>query len=1189
MSSTHKSNSWLHYYRSSLIDADRMAQKIPENAVLLKSLSELNERHAKQLLPMIKQNDGKKERARQVQVLLSPLYFLESACHGRKPNQPPLHPFWIPAILTDEAKLFPPEKRDLTPQFIREVLSPMAEYHSRPTLGAIEDFDEALDSFPFGGQEFGELLTWAGRIYAHVVGSPMHETEIANYRRHDTYTIIVDTVSRATAPLVDAFDLYLKSDLSLPNLSRSFFNAERETEQRRLPEDAEIFLNDRHLAQMSNDFPLSDSQRIALAAYVHTAPAEALAINGPPGTGKTTLLRSVVANEIVRSAQQGERPVRILASSTNNQAITNILDNFSRIPEGGLLSQRWISLPTSLGTYMAAETKVEEVRERNPALPLIRKSQGKLESDYVDAISEVDVQAELSSFIGKMVEYFGSSVAALRTAEEAASFLKERIDERLTLLKKSITSAWQLGEQLEDEEGPFTALERKIEQAFAEVERARWEKDAAERLQAEYIRYLDREGFLRRFFNFLPTVKQARFRDLMLRLYPHAPDNFFNGLKSTAEIAEALQELLNSRHTELEKKNACLQQLTNHADVLRKLAVKWDTYLSSTTSAPEQLQRSVKQADWYQAISIVLDLTVRHEAFLLALRYWEARWISSCSERRNPFSNGVKGRTSMLHEIAHLTPLFVSTCHSVPRFLTCSQLEKDGNFSTVPIGEVFDLVVMDEAGQVSPEIGLTPFLFGKKALVVGDVHQIKPIWGITSKNVDAGNLYECGLIAEDEQFYRLRHSGILASNGSIMQIAQRLSPYTYPLQASDRGVLLREHRRCADEIIEYNNRYIYENNLIPLSGSLLKQREAREAKGLPVNALPALGYMSIRGRTEKSSGGSRYNSTEADAIAAFIADYTVEISASYDGTPVSELIGIVTPFRAQKRAIRQALLAHNLDEEGFVVGTVHALQGAERPIVIFSPTYDSSSVSAPLFFDADWNMLNVAVSRAKHHFIVIGEMGLFNPKRNDRPSGALARLLFSAPENEISSASFFKKTRFYDTPLQNEEHFVDRLDNLNKHVGALKRAFEIARTRIIIVSPFISIRAIEADGLVELIRKATEAGTEVVVYTDDHLDKRDGALKPWAQKGRRALEGANAKLKCKIGIHNKALAIDEKILIEGSFNWLSAQRDLSDRYRRYEVSVAMRTDTTPEDIENLLNAVETVPDAEEPAAKQRTH
>ena len=72
-----------------------------------------------------------------------------------------------------------------------------------------------------------------------------------------------------------------------------------------------------------------------------------------------------------------------------------------------------------------------------------------------------------------------------------------------------------------------------------------------------------------------------------------------------------------------------------------------------------------------------------------------------------------------------------------------------------------------------------------------------------------------------------------------------------------------------------------------------------------------------------------------------------------------------------------------------VVGTVHALQGAERNIILFSPTY-GVGYSTTAFFDRGKNMMNVAVSRAKDSFIVIGNTALFNPD-NDNPSGILAK------------------------------------------------------------------------------------------------------------------------------------------------------------------------------------------------------
>lgn len=52
-----------------------------------------------------------------------------------------------------------------------------------------------------------------------------------------------------------------------------------------------------------------------------------------------------------------------------------------------------------------------------------------------------------------------------------------------------------------------------------------------------------------------------------------------------------------------------------------------------------------------------------------------------------------------------------------------------------------------------------------------------------------------------------------------------------------------------------------------------------------------------------------------------------------------------------------------------VIDTVHSLQGAERPVVIFSMV-ESTQPSEKQFYDDGTNLINVAVSRAKEMFIV---------------------------------------------------------------------------------------------------------------------------------------------------------------------------------------------------------------------------
>ncbi|MCY4780371.1 hypothetical protein ORI89_11970 [Sphingobacterium sp. UT-1RO-CII-1] len=41
------------------------------------------------------------------------------------------------------------------------------------------------------------------------------------------------------------------------------------------------------------------------------------------------------------------------------------------------------------------------------------------------------------------------------------------------------------------------------------------------------------------------------------------------------------------------------------------------------------------------------------------------------------------------------------------------------------------------------------------------------------------------------------------------------------------------------------------------------------------------------------------------------------------------------------------------------------------------------------------------------------------------------------------------------------------------------------------------------------------------------------------------------------GVHNKTILIDDSVLIEGSFNWLSATRDKTSPYHRSEASIVI--------------------------------
>lgn len=160
-----------------------------------------------------------------------------------------------------------------------------------------------------------------------------------------------------------------------------------------------------------------------------------------------------------------------------------------------------------------------------------------------------------------------------------------------------------------------------------------------------------------------------------------------------------------------------------------------------------------------------------------------------------------------------LTPCIVSTFFMLPKKMQVFRSDEK-SFSPHYLYDFADLLIVDEAGQVLPEVAGASFALGKQALVIGDQLQIEPIWSIP-KSIDIGNLQAAELLGKEEDAYeRVCESGRSAASGSVMQIAQRLSRYHYD-PAMARGMFLHEHHRCFDEIVSYCNALCYQGKLIP--------------------------------------------------------------------------------------------------------------------------------------------------------------------------------------------------------------------------------------------------------------------------------------------------------------------------------------------------------------------------------------
>lgn len=896
------------------------------------------------------------------------------------------------------------------------------------------------------------------------------------------------------------------------------------------------------LGHASDQYALAPEQRDALTHCLAGRDGDILAVNGPPGTGKTTLLLSVVASLWAKAALAGGEPPVILASSTNNQAVTNVIDAFgSEFASGhGAFAGRWLPRIDSFGAYFP----------RKDAEAAAAQSY-QTRSFFTQVESLAYVQEAEAAWLAKAREAFA---APHLTVADAVARLQQAIGLYEHELQQ-IEHAWHALEaarlQLKAGWGDDPDAAVAEQQAQAAALQVQLEQHRQQR--AAFNHYLAAESVWYALFAWVPAVATKR----LLRAKVHLAqtledDGQLDALDSVAALSQWLDSRCNAAaqaHAESSRRVAAAQALLAARDnALRQ----WHAALAPLCLPAETLTATLTLAD----CDPLADTRVRFAVFLLTTHYWEGRWLLEVAhtlpeilESQN--KNGRKTLEKRWRRWMKLTPCVVSTFYMLPKHLKAGKHDGTG-FVDDYLCNFADLLIVDEAGQALPEVAGASFALARQALVIGDTLQIEPIWSIPAA-VDIGNLMSAGLLARTgvaEGYEHITASGLSAASGSVMRIAQKASRYHYDTDMA-RGMFLYEHRRCYDAIVAYCNELCYQGKLVPRRGAK------------PEGGLPALGYLHVDGKCEQQNGRSRINQLEADTIAAWLVEHREELQVRY-GKPLTEIVGIITPFGAQAQAIVEACNGRDIAAgkgDGVVtVGTVHAFQGAARPVVIFSAVYSKHADGG--FIDNRQSMLNVAVSRAKDSFLVFADMDLFGLVPAGKPRGLLAHYLLGDPGNELPFAAQPRQ----DLPAPAG---VSHLNNASAHDQFLLRTLASATREVHIVSPWLILQRIHEIGAWEAMSAAVGRGVKVRVYTDrqfnlgSHKDEDYHQREADLHQALHTLRGQQIESHVLNRVHSKLVMADDALLCVGSFNWFSARRD---GWANYETSMVYSGDAVADEI-----------------------
>lgn len=952
--------------------------------------------------------------------------------------------FFIPAKLSSQGELSSHSNCKKLPWIPRELLHPMVE--PQLCIGHSQTYNDYLD------RTLGDVLladTWtayrnyAETLYETITGSdfqadtltvgettsedakdppsPIDTGQASEQQRtltvdlHPDVYLCLDPTVQASGAILNLYGELIDHPIDKPLYEKLLSGEPRLSPL--IPADS-IESMKKHAGQMNGEYPLSPSQREALHHFLAMKDGEILAVSGPPGTGKTTLLQSIVADQVVRRALRKEKAPLIVASSTNNQAITNIIDSFGAIQAVGQpdLEKRWVCGVRSFAAYFPSLNKIRQAANKGYQCT---SCQADYFAEEID--SEENIQQSEETMRAQCTRYFGQPF-------ERIADCKQAIHAELTAIHQARIACLSLFEEIEQFTGGSSLQAylddlghaigekeeaiREAEAALAETERqAAADKDRVKCWEKIY----DSFSWYIRAFSFLPSFQKkihTRFRleknpeetewlagdlsiDAIREQYSYRIEKRYHRLRQIQEKIPACRKAIRELEEKKKKAESFRTAFHRQIGILRKhnesLLYKdrkgSSEEKSSVPPTPSVWDRLIGQTD-RTALNNRLDTTARYIEFWLAVHYFECRWIEKedilvGNQRGKSFENTLR---SFYHRLALLAPCMVMTLYMLPKNFRAY----NGNTKkTFHLYNEIDLLIVDEAGQVTPEIAAPSFALARKAIVVGDESQLPPVWGVP-RAVDIALALQHEVIKRKDEFAVLSENGLNCSESSVMKVAKQACKYQ---KDPVRGLFLCEHRRCYDEIIQFCNALVYKHRLVPLRG------KGKEDVGYPLRPLPHAGFLDIPSATSSRSGLSRRNETEAREIARWVRlNYPLIYTAYKEKDPYikpDEVLAIITPFKAQVYTLTQQLKKELPLEvvRNITVGTVHTFQGGEKKVVILSTVYGHTESS--YFIEQNPNLMNVAVSRAKDCFLIFGARGCLK--------GTVGRLLKKHTEEEIRS------------------------------------------------------------------------------------------------------------------------------------------------------------------------------------------
>ena len=745
-------------------------------------------------------------------------------------------------------------------------------------------------------------------------------------------------------------------------------------------------------------------------------------VNGPPGTGKTTLLKEIIADTIVKKAKiiAGLDPTNLdntIQTNTNE----SYYRNYYKIPE----ELKKLGIIVSSNNNAAVENiskdlpKAKDVLSDNTLTDLFNNQKHK--NIYFTEDSK-KIFGDNSSTWGLISAPYGR---------------KENIQKILNILpkqkQKNEDFNFSFGENIPN----FEKARKIFEDKYKEV--LKYREDFNSNVK-QFFRNKDKmieinnslgqiSNLKNKIENLIEELKKVQdnkeYKDSVLKQKREQKSNIeisysfltkivkkFTGEKNpkilelNKDIEMLNEELINInkdlRNIENDKEelNKKIQVLENSKKILKELEEKINMFFETYSSNEDEndlklLERCSDLENFYSNIISnektqescpwgVKEFNIlREELFACSLSLIEAYIVNSKGIKANLkllkllLSGGNLGyspeeRKNVFKECFHTLNLLIPVLSTT--FASVSRAFKD--FEENELG----IVIIDEAGQATPFSAMGLLYRANRCIIVGDPLQVEPVMTVPSTLIRAiANKYELNKL-EKEFNIAGKIFNYTSPSLSIQTLADYANLYYGKIGETEVGCPLVVHRRCLSPMFDISNSISYDRRMIN--------------KCIPDNqtnyVLEKNEFIDVKG--QEIGNGNHYVKEQGEKIIEIINNY---IKNNFENNKIEffknhKNLYVISPFTTVvneiKNDINKTFKEECQGEDGKdklkewcenCIGTVHRFQGKEANSVILLLGCDENSKNSAKWAAQAANILNVAATRAKKRFAIIGDLELW--------------------------------------------------------------------------------------------------------------------------------------------------------------------------------------------------------------------